>query len=71
MSGEFKKRYIVERKIGKGTYGVVYSGKEIASGDGVAIKLERANFEHKVLAGEIKVYQSLKGIGMRFSFATI
>ena len=42
-------RYIFEKKIGSGSFGTVYKGKNIISGDGVAIKFEATTSKRPTL----------------------
>ena len=41
-------KYIFKQSIGKGGFGVVYSGKNIISGEKVAIKLEEINSKQRL-----------------------
>ena len=42
-------RYIFEKKIGSGSFGTEYKGKNIISGDGVAIKFEATTVKLQTL----------------------
>eukprot|EP01129_Flabellula_baltica_P004826 TRINITY_DN1713_c0_g1_i5.p1 TRINITY_DN1713_c0_g1~~TRINITY_DN1713_c0_g1_i5.p1 ORF type:complete len:241 (+),score=49.02 TRINITY_DN1713_c0_g1_i5:189-911(+) len=53
-------RFILLNKLGKGGFGLIYSGIDINTGKGVAIKLEDANkARKKYLRLEYKTYQRL------------
>ncbi|KAK3899548.1 kinase-like domain-containing protein [Staphylotrichum tortipilum] len=54
-------RYRVDRKIGAGGFGVVYSGTDLSSGEEVAIKLTFIRDNPEVLQGEKETYEALKG----------
>ena len=54
-------KYIFKQSIGKGGFGVVYSGKNIISGEKVAIKLEEINSKQR-LPLESKILNRLLGI---------
>lgn len=54
-------KYIFKQSIGKGGFGVVYSGKNIISGEKVAIKIEKNNFK-QLLQEESKRMNFLLGI---------
>jgi len=49
------------RKIGHGSFGEVYMGKNIHNGEEVAMKLEHLNTKTQQLAYEYKVYRKLAG----------
>lgn len=51
--------YIVGKKLGKGSFGVVHLGTHKWTGDPVAIKLEKINSKNKILEHEFKVYQEV------------
>ena len=53
------------RKIGQGSFGDVYLGTRVDSGEEVAVKLEPKTTEHKQLMNEWRIYRTLssgKGI---------
>jgi serine/threonine protein kinase len=54
-------RYIFEKKIGSGSFGTVYRGKNIISGDGVAIKFEATTAKLPTLLWESKILNHLAG----------
>ena len=54
-------RYIFEKKIGAGSFGTVYKGKNIISGDGVAIKFEATTAKLPTLLWESKILNHLAG----------
>jgi len=53
--------YRLGRKIGSGSFGDIYLGTNINSGEEVAIKLESTKSRHPQLAYEYKVYRILAG----------
>lgn len=61
------KKYRLGRKIGSGSFGDIYVGKNIISGEEVAVKLESIRARHPQLEYESKVYKALVGgIGIPF-----
>jgi serine/threonine protein kinase len=54
-------KYRLGRKIGSGSFGDIYLGTDISTGDDVAIKLETTKSRHPQLAYEYKVYRILQG----------
>ncbi|KAK4034626.1 kinase-like domain-containing protein [Parachaetomium inaequale] len=54
-------RYRVDRKIGAGGFGLVYSGTDLSSGEEVAIKLTFVRDNPEVLRGEKETYEALDG----------
>lgn len=54
-------KYRIERKIGGGSFGDIYLGTHILSGEKIAIKLEGVRAEYPQLAYEARVYKSLAG----------
>jgi len=54
-------KYRLGRKIGSGSFGDIYLGTNINTGDEVAIKLESTKTRHPQLAYEYKVYRILAG----------
>jgi serine/threonine protein kinase len=54
-------RYRLDRKIGAGGFGVVYSGTHLQSGDDVAIKLSYIQDDPYILEGEKETYDVLAG----------
>lgn len=61
---EFKvgKKYLLGKKIGSGSFGDIYSGVHITTGEEVAIKLESVKSTHPQLLRETKIYRSLHGV---------
>lgn len=53
--------YRLGRKIGSGSFGTLYLGEHIKTGEEVAIKLEMMKARHPQLAYEYKVYRILAG----------
>lgn len=61
------KKYRIGRKIGSGSFGDIYLGTNIISGEEVAIKLEAIRARHPQLEYEARVYKALVGgIGIPF-----
>lgn len=54
-------KYIFEKKIGSGSFGTVYRGRNIISGDGVAIKFEATTANIPTLLWESKIMNHLAG----------
>ena len=54
-------KYIFEKKIGSGSFGSVYKGRNIISGDGVAIKFEATTAKLPTLLWESKILNHLAG----------
>jgi serine/threonine protein kinase len=57
------KKYRLGRKIGSGSFGDIYLGTNMTTGEEVAIKLESVKTKHPQLLRETKIYRSLHGIG--------
>jgi serine/threonine protein kinase len=55
-------RYVFEKKIGSGSFGCVYRGKNVISEDKVAIKFEASSVEIPTLLWESKILNHLSGI---------
>jgi serine/threonine protein kinase len=55
-------RYVFEKKIGSGSFGSVFRGKNIISEDKVAIKFEASSVEMPTLLWESKILNHLSGI---------
>jgi len=53
--------YRLDRKIGSGSFGVIYIGTDIITGERVAIKLELRTAKNPKLETEYKIYQMLAG----------
>ncbi|VVT48448.1 uncharacterized protein SAPINGB_P001784 [Magnusiomyces paraingens] len=61
------KKYRLGRKIGSGSFGDIYLGTNIISGEEVAIKLESIRARHPQLEYEARVYKALVGgVGIPF-----
>ena len=58
------KKYKVLKRIGKGSFGSVYLGKNIQKNDYIAIKLESRNQNDTILQKETYILYSLKGFGI-------
>jgi len=54
-------KYSLDRKIGSGSYGVIYLGTNIFSGERVAVKLESLSVKRPKLPSEYKIYKTLAG----------
>ncbi|EDQ88421.1 uncharacterized protein MONBRDRAFT_32735 [Monosiga brevicollis MX1] len=54
-------KYRIGRKIGCGSFGDIYIGSDITSGEEVAIKLENVRTPHPQLQYEAKLYKILQG----------
>lgn len=63
MEIKIAKRFKLGRKIGSGSFGDIYLGKDIPSGEDVAIKLECIKTRHPQLHYESKLYRVLAGEG--------
>lgn len=57
------KKYRLGRKIGMGSFGDIYHGTNMTTGEEVAIKLESIKSKHPQLIREAKIYRTLNGIG--------
>lgn len=55
------KKYRLGRKIGSGSFGDIYLGTNMTTGDEVAIKLESVKTKHPQLLYESKIYRILHG----------
>ncbi|TID21151.1 hypothetical protein CANINC_003431 [Pichia inconspicua] len=61
------RKYRLSKKIGSGSFGDIYLGTNIISGEEVAIKLESTKAKHPQLEYEAKVYKALcGGVGIPF-----
>ena len=58
------KKYKIIKKIGKGSFGSVYLGKNIQKNEYIAIKLESKNQTDTILERETYILYSLKGFGI-------
>ena len=57
----FGKKYRLGRKIGSGSFGDIYLGTNMTTGEEVAIKLESVKTKHPQLLYESKIYRILHG----------
>jgi serine/threonine protein kinase len=57
------KKYRLGRKIGSGSFGDIYLGVNMTTGEEVAIKLESVKTRHPQLLRETKIYRALHGVG--------
>ncbi len=57
------KKFRLGRKIGSGSFGDIYHGTNMTTGEEVAIKLESVKSKHPQLLRETKIYRSLSGVG--------
>mmetsp|Transcript_21463 Transcript_21463/g.36332 ORF Transcript_21463/g.36332 Transcript_21463/m.36332 type:complete len:428 (-) Transcript_21463:192-1475(-) len=56
------KKFKLGRKIGSGSFGDIYHGTNMTTGEEVAIKLETVKTKHPQLLRETKIYRSLNGV---------
>ena len=61
-------QYRLKRKIGSGSFGDIYLGTNMTTGEDVAVKLELSSSKHPQLARETKVYRSLLGLGLALRY---
>ena len=54
-------KYELIKKIGCGSFGSIYRGKNIRTNENVAIKIESINEDTNLLKNETKIYQYLSG----------
>lgn len=57
------KKFRIGRRIGSGSFGDIYLGTNMTTGEEVAIKLESVKSKHPQLLRETKIYRSLHGVG--------
>jgi serine/threonine protein kinase len=57
------KKFRLGPKIGGGSFGDIYHGTNVTTGEEVAIKLEPVTSKHPQLLRETKIYRSLNGVG--------
>ena len=68
-----KKRFRLDKQLGAGAFGEIYSGVDITNGTAVAVKLEPVTAEYPQLAYEARVYNKLgskKGIPRMYYVGT-
>jgi serine/threonine protein kinase len=56
-------KYEMGRKIGGGAFGEVFEGRDLKTGEEVAIKLEEVENGYQQLVKEAEAYCSLQGAG--------
>lgn len=61
MDLRVNKKYRLSRKIGSGSFGDIYLGVNVTTGEEVAIKLESTKTKHPQLLYESKIYRILYG----------
>ena len=54
-------KYRLSKRIGSGSFGVIYLGSNITTGEEVGIKLEEVRCRHPQLFYESKIYRYLQG----------
>ena len=54
------KRFMIETKIGSGSFGDVYLAKDTRSGQHVAVKIEYNNNEFSQICNESRIYLKLR-----------
>ncbi|KAJ3278667.1 serine/threonine protein kinase, partial [Rhizoclosmatium sp. JEL0117] len=54
-------KYRIGRKLGSGSFGEIYHGTNISTGQELAIKLEPTKSKHPQLEFEARVYKGLSG----------
>ena len=64
------KKYRLGRKIGSGSFGDIYLGTNMTTGEEVAIKLESVKTKHPQLLYESKIYRILHG-GCKYLIAVV
>ena len=64
------KKYRLGRKIGSGSFGDIYLGTNMTTGEEVAIKLESVKTKHPQLLYESKIYRILHG-GRKFLYLCV
>ncbi len=62
------RKYRLGRKIGSGSFGDIYLGTNMTTGEEVAIKLESIKTRHPQLLYESKIYRILQG-GCEFNIS--
>lgn len=54
-------KYRIDKKIGEGGFGLVYSGTDMQTGEDVAIKLKHIRRGHEELRNKVNIYKTLSG----------
>jgi len=57
-------KYKLGRKLGSGSFGDIYHGTHLQTGEEVAVKLEKAKTKHPQLHYETKLYRLIQGVGI-------
>lgn len=57
-------KYKLGKKLGSGSFGEIYHGTHLQTGDEVAVKLEKAKTKHPQLHYETKLYRLIQGVGI-------
>ena len=55
------RKFRLGRRIGQGSFGEIFLGKNISTGEEVAIKLEKKRTSQPQLLRETKIYRALQG----------
>ena len=61
MEIKLGQRFVLKRRIGSGSFGDIYMGKDLETGEDVAVKLESLTAQSPQLRNESKVYRTLSG----------
>jgi serine/threonine protein kinase len=61
MSLHINRRFKLGKKLGSGAFGEIYSGKEVNTGERVAVKLEKRDAKYPQLRYEARIYHALSG----------
>jgi serine/threonine protein kinase len=61
MSLTIDSRFLLGRRIGKGSFGEIHKGEDVTTGLHVAVKLEPVTLPSPLLATEAHIYQTLSG----------
>lgn len=62
MELQVGEHFRLRRKLGSGSFGEVFSGRNTETGEQVAIKLEMGSSKHQLLAHEAHMYKALQGL---------
>jgi casein kinase 1 len=55
-------KYRIDKRLGSGSFGELFSGYNIKTNEELAIKLERWDCQQPLLAYEAKLYERFKGV---------